>query len=125
MSEYFSLMNELRKEQDEKLHQVNRLPDDKQKRLRKKLSKEIEDLGFQQNTLFHVKMELERLSIEDVRINKKGLCSGCHEPFKEGVVVVYRSQRNGTISLFHENCWLKVTPIGPDPIMKFSLWGGL
>ena len=64
----------------------------------------IHNLGEQINTISHVKLELDKHGINNIIINKKGVCYYCGEiiDLETQRCVIYRSMRNQTISLFHE-----------------------
>ena len=101
MNPHIRIIDRLSKEQDKLLSKHRKT---ESKRLHDKLSKRIDEIGEQINTIYNVASELESHGITEPVINKDGKCYDCGESIdiENGRCVIYESYRNGTISLFHE-----------------------
>ena len=101
MKIYVRLIDKLSKEQA-KLLSEDRKTDSKRKRA--KLGIRIDEIGEQINTIYNVAEELKEHGITDPIINKEGKCYYCGEAIdiENKRCVIYKSMRNGSISLFHE-----------------------
>ena len=116
MKNYVRMIDKLSKEQDKPLSE-DRKTDSKRKRA--KLGIRIEEIGEQINTIYNVAEEIKEHGITDPIINKEGKCYYCGEAIdiENERCVIYKSMRNGTISLFHNICWLNTQTIGmADPV---------
>jgi len=97
---YIKLIDSLAKRQEKLLHEHIII---KSERKRNDLSKRIDDLGEQINTIYNVVEELKKHGITDPVINKEGKCYHCEEAIdiENQECAIYQSSRNGSISLFH------------------------
>ena len=123
MKPHVRLIDQLVKEQD-RLLSIHRKT--KNKKLRDKLSLQIEALGEQINTIFNAALELEKHGKSEPIFNKDGKCYHCGEAIdlENGRCIIYESHRNGTISLFHEEHFNNPPVVGmhkPVAIIGFSV----
>jgi len=101
MKPHIRIIDRLSKEQDKLLSKHRKT---ESKRLQEKLNKRINEISEQINTIYNVAKELEDHKITEPIINQDGKCYDCGEAIdlENGRCVIYKSYRNGTISLFHE-----------------------
>ena len=116
MKPHIRIIDRIAKEQDKLLSKHRKT---ESKRLRQKLNKRIDEISEQINTIYHVAKELEKHGINEPIINQDGKCYACGESIdiENSKCAIYKSHRNGTISLFHEEHFNNPTIAGMyDPL---------
>jgi len=72
-----------------------------------------------------VMAELRKACVAEPKINQGGDCYYCGKPIDGGPVAIYRSQTNGTISLFHDSdkepCWPRTAAMGAPPLSRITV----
>lgn len=60
-----------------------------------------------------------------IKINKHGLCYACDKPIEKGAQYYrYKSMTNGSISNFHEDCWVSLPVVAGSATPQLLIMGG-